>query len=100
MQEDENPFTPPRVRPVIGEARPTSPGPKSHWFIRVTISLIGLMMVGMAVAAIAQTPGLLLNLLVLAVLSLGAILFRAGIVDQPPKLSLLNSSRSKRRRPF
>lgn len=87
MMEDNNPFRPTWVNDEELDLK--GPEPRSHWFIRAMIMFIGSMMVGMSLALGWFVPNWFVNLLGIAMLVVGAILIRAGVIDRAPSLTFL-----------
>ena len=98
-----NPYAPtqPELEPdsVADDAHP-----KSHWFVRVMISTIGLTICGMVVAVAMAVRDVALNWISVDFLSVMALtgirLLYAGIVDRPPKALLPTLAPRIRSRPF
>lgn len=78
--------------------------PKSHWLLRIMISVIGLTICGMVVATAVAVRGFALSWISIAFLSVMAItgirLLYAGLVDRPPKALLPTPAPKIRSRPF
>lgn len=110
MSVSQNPFQPPGTlkegdSTKLSEAGPKSSGPKSHWAIRWTIGLVGLVTVGMVLALLLSGAALRIHwlgwIIVLSTGLVGLRLIDAGLRDRPTSLRMLqprhSPPRSKRR---